>query len=202
MRTRRMMQSVVGVIFTVAVLGLIPAGCGDDRGTGPGDGSVGGLVFTRADSSRVVFPPSSATYVWCGEWESGEVPIPALHVMVVMPGPAQGYWWLRAVLRDVRTGQPLSFPNDFNWDEPEGAHIFLFDDPNELATDTDDSGGTITFHQLPCPSGSMVDFSIDAVLGSEYGDMPPVSARGRFTARVTAPPPGWERILARAGASR
>jgi hypothetical protein len=191
-RARPWTQEAARLAAVGAIICLMLAGCGDDKGTGPGNGSDYGLVFTRADSSRVIFPPSSATYIWCGEWEPGEVPVPALHVLVVMPAPAQGHWWLRAVVSDIHTGQPLPFPNDFIWDSPDSVHIFLWDDPNELATDTDDSGGTITFHRIPCPNGGTVDFSVDAVLGSELGDMPAVKMSGRFTGQVTAPPPGWD----------
>ena len=63
--------------------------------------------------------------------------------------------------------------------------MFLLDPPNELATNTEESSGFIVFHSLPCLKGRTVDFSIDAVLGSEFGDMPSVTVIGRFTAEET-----------------
>ena len=81
--------------------------------------------------------------------------------------------------------------------------MFLHDPPNELATDTNESSGFIVFRRLPCPSGTTVDFSIDAILGSEYGDMPPSPCGAALL--HTSPelpwgghkPPGWEAYIER-----
>ena len=195
---------VVGAVLAASVVaGLLVWGCGDDGGTGPGGASDDDpITFVREDSSLVQFPDEAVTYAWCGDWESGDVPVAALHVLVGTLNPGQPYWWLRAVVSDIELDVPLSFPNYFIWDQPDSVSIFLSDPPNELATDTEESSGTITFHRLPCPSGGTVDFSIDAVLGSEYGDMPTVAARGRFTGQVTAPPPWGAQLPESANAGR
>lgn len=165
--------------------------CDDENGTGPEYTAQNTLVFTREDMSVIDFPPTTVTYIWCGDWEPGEVAVPALHVWVGTPGAVEPHWLLRAVVRDVTLGEPLSFPNYFVWNQPDSAHIFVFDPPNELATNTEESRGTITFHKLPCPVPGWIDFSIDAVVGSEYGDMPSISVRGRFSGRVMQIPASW-----------
>jgi hypothetical protein len=159
-------------------------GCGDDGTVNPWLKLDDQLVFTREDGSEINFSISAKTSVWCGPWESEIVPTPTLHVWYGSSIQTSG-WMLRAVLGDVEIGDTLRFPNYFVWDEPDSVHMFLLDPPNELATDTEESFGFIVFHELPCPDGTTVDFSIDAILSSEYGDMPSVKVRGRFIADLT-----------------
>jgi hypothetical protein len=180
------MRDVVPAVVLAVGIGVI--GCGDGKSTKPPSNDGGQLLFTRADSSVIRFQPSTKTYVWCGDWEAEEVPVPSLHIWVGTPGSDQPAWYLRAVSDEVDLERQLPFPNTFLWDEPHGVHIFLLDPPNELGTDTEGSSGWIAFHRLSC-AGRVVDFSIDAVLGSELGDMPAVKVRGRFTGSVTGPPP-------------
>jgi hypothetical protein len=133
-------------------------------------------------------------YIWCGDWQPGEIPVPALHVWIGTPQQGHAYWWLRAVIKDIELGTTMSFPNYFIWNDPDSVAIFLLDPPNELATDTEESTGSIVFHRIPCPGGSTLDFTIDAVLGSEYGNMPMVAVCGRFTEEVTGAPPWGTRF--------
>ena len=202
MRLRGGFRSVLAALATGAVAGFLLSGCGDDDGTGPIGGSAGPLEFVREDSSVVRFSKSATLYIWCGDWSPGEIVVPALHVWFGTSGSAGLYWWLRAVVGDIELDAPLAFPNYFVWNQPDSVHIFLYDPPNELATDTEESGGTITFHQLPCPGDGTVDFSIDAILGSEYGDMPPVSVQGRFTKQITTTPPWGLRLPVIVGPAR
>lgn len=164
--------------------------CGDDNASKP-DGDAGDLpVFARQDSSVIQFPTSARVYVWCGPWEEDNVLTPALHVfhgsVTEMDRPG---WDLRAVYGDFASGDTLRFPSSFVWDQPDSAHLFLFDPPNELSTGEAEAGGYIVFRQLPCPGSGAVEFEIDAILGSEYGDLPTVSVRGRFRHAYTGPPP-------------
>ncbi|MBN2071638.1 MAG: hypothetical protein JW814_09300 [Candidatus Krumholzibacteriota bacterium] len=184
MRVLARSSYIIMVRVTVMVLIIMLFGCGDDNSVNPSKKSDNQLVFTREDGSEVEFSIDAKTYVWCGPWESGAIPEPSLHVSFGS-SPQTGGWMLKAVVADIETGDTLRFPNYFIWDEPDSVHIFLFDPPNELATDTEESAGFIVFHSLPCPDGTTVDFSIDAVMGSEYGDMPFVKVSGRFTAEVT-----------------
>lgn len=173
---------------------LTLAGCGDDGTVKPSGGTDRPLVFTREDGSAVKFPAGAEAFVWCGPWENDVVPVPSLHVWFGNPeNPEQPTGWvLEAVAGDIEIGDTLRFPNYFIWNQPDSVRLSLMDPPNELTTATEESSGFIVFHRLPCPGGMIVDFSIDAVIGSELSDMPWVAARGRFTAQVTGPPPGFQ----------
>jgi hypothetical protein len=143
-------------------------------------------VFTREDGSEIVFPSSAETFVWCGDWDS-EVEVPALLIGFVDIEYAT-YWSLRAVVADIELEQPLSFPTTGDWREPEGVSVFLNDPPNELSSGQSDASGTITFHALPCPGGDTVEFTIDAVLGSELHEGPSVAVTGYFRHDLTGLP--------------
>lgn len=175
--------TMIGCLCLCAV-----AACSDDA-TGPGDAQIR-LVFTREDQSIIEFGGAMTPFVWCDDWEAGAVQVPALHILVSSVAPNQPYWRLRAVLADISVDVPQSFPNLFTWNEPKDVHIFVYDPPNEAATNAQDASGTITFHRVPCGTDDTADFSIDAVLGSEFGDQPRVSVRGRFVAPVNFPQPG------------
>jgi hypothetical protein len=112
----------------------------------------------------------------------------SLHVLAGGPTAATPHWHLRAVVDDVTPGVAVPFPSDFIWDQPEGVDVFVFDPPNELSTLTQGSSGAITFQQLQCGSGGVVEFSIDAVIGSEFGNGPPITMTGSFRAAVGQPP--------------
>jgi len=183
MRALVLMCSASRIWAPVMALVFMLAGCGDDDTVNPPGGTNNSLVFTREDASEVEFPAAAKAYVWCGPWEN-DVPVFSLHVWFGSPGDPVG-WELQGVVGDIEIGDTLRFPNSFIWNQPDGVLLFLLDPPNELATSMEESGGFMVFHRLPCSSGSTVDFSIDAVMGSEFGDMPPVTVRGRFTAQVT-----------------
>ena len=99
---------------------------------------------------------------------------------------------LRAVVADVVIGQPLAFPNSFVFDLPKDVDLFVADSsddpPNDLSSQDGRSSGFITFQKLQCGSGGEVQFSIDAVIGSEFHDGPSVSVTGAFRAAIDPPP--------------
>ena len=179
---------VPAVTGLVLVLG---AACSDDGSGGPGgpgDDEPLFPVFMRADSSVVVFGSSALTYVWCGSWEDG-VDTPALRVFHGSLDAEHPGWFLQAAYGDFSEGDTLRFPNSFIWDHPDSAFCFLLDPPNELSTNDEESGGYIVFHRMPCPDAGSVEFDIDAVLGSEFAEMPTVGVKGTFRHEYTTPPP-------------
>jgi hypothetical protein len=165
------------VLLAVALGGTA---CGDSDPAGPGSAIQNDLIFTRADGSTIAFAGSSALEISCGSWEAGMVATPSLQVRL----SGQTGWHLRAVLDDVAIGQPLSFPNGFIWDQPQNVDLFILDVPNELSTQDGRSSGSITFQVLSCVSGGQVSFTIDAVIGSEFGNGPSVTVTGSFNAPV------------------
>jgi hypothetical protein len=173
----------------VAVM-LATAACGDSDVTGPGTNQANEntLAFTRADQSTIVFDTGAQLRVWCGPWESGRIATPAVHVRFAGPGQTNRSWKLTAVRADVRIGVPLVFPNSFSFDQPRNADLFILDEPNELSTSTSSSSGSLTFQQLNCATGGRVEFTIAAVVGSEFGGGPSVAVAGRVNAPVGEAP--------------
>ena len=139
--------------------------------------------YSRADGAGIPFAPS--VWVWCGPWEEGEVPEPTVHVLV---GSQESRWEFRVVRRDVRIGEPLSFPNTFIWNEPKGADMFVHDPPNELSTQTANTTGAVIIEQLDCSPDGGIRFTVEAIVGSEFGDLPPVTVTGNFSSPWTGPP--------------
>lgn len=167
-------------------LGCLAPSAACDGTDGPAGPAVNALVFERADGSRIQF--AGEPRVWCGAWEPGNVPDRAVHVLAGDFRNGGPVWQLQAVVDDAQPGRPLTFPNSFVWDQPRGAAIFVLDEPNELSTQTGDSDGSITFSELDCGSGGEVRFTIDATIGSEFGDGPPVRVTGSFAAPVGEAP--------------
>lgn len=153
--------------------------------------AVNTLIFTRADQSQIAFASDPLVFVWCGPWEEGVVPIATPSLQILFRGPsfaADPRWHLRVVVADVIPGQPLTFPNEFVFDQPKDVDLFVSDPPNELSTQAGGSSGSVTFQKLRCGAGGVVRLSIDALIGSEFGDGPPVRVTGSFSAAVGQPP--------------
>lgn len=133
------------------------------------------LVFEREDGTTL---PTGDPIVWCGKWDY-DVATPALHIGTYN-------WHLAAVRRDLVKGKAFRFPHSFNFDEPSKAQLFIADRPtgNELNTDGEDSSGRIFFRRISCRPGRIVEFTIDAVVDSEFGDRKPMHVTGRFRGRV------------------
>lgn len=167
-----------------ALVALVPA-CGDDDPCGCGD-DPGGLVFSREDGSPISFPPDAGTFVWCGDWETGRVPEPTLHIALSSATPDTPGWRLKVVLADAAVGDTLFIPNTFVWDQPDSLDFFLLDPPNELSSQQQESSGFLVFQQLGC--GQTIEFDLDAVLASEIAGQPSVTVRGRFRGTYTGIP--------------
>jgi hypothetical protein len=184
---------VVAVLLAAAVAVIagfvLSLGCGKDHPSNPGTPPAG-LTFMRADSSMIVFPANAQTYVWCGPWGDEAVQAQAIHVLYAGSAEGQPGWALKAVVADVLVGVPMAFPNTFVWDHPDSAFVFVYDPPNEAASTTYSSRGWIEFLSLPCSTGGALEFSIDAVIGSEFWDGPPIRVRGTFRSEVTGAPQG------------
>jgi hypothetical protein len=143
------------------------------------------IVFEREDGSIVTFDTS--TFIWCGPWEAGTIPIETIHIMSGVNQLGQipkSAWMLKAVIGDVVTGKEISFPNSFVWDQPRGAELFVYDQPNELSTHEEESSGSLIFQKMRCAGLTEVTFSIDAVIGSEFHDGEKLKVSGTFKAKI------------------
>lgn len=173
-----------------AIITLLSVSACSDNTTAPSPSSVSEntLVFTRADQSKMTFVNGSQLVAWCGPWETGLIPTPAVHIRFSGPSARDPGWTLTAVVADVKIGTPLTFPNDFIFDNPKKADLFILDYPNELSTTRPQSSGSVTFQQLNCTTGGRVEFSIAATVGSEFSNGPSVSVAGKVNAAIGAAP--------------
>jgi len=191
--------------WTLLALSLFPALVLAGENTLPPPGLApasvqNNLVFRRQDGSTIQFPPETRSWIWCGPWEAGPSGRPSLHILTADPsGPP--YWRLDAVLADVTLGEPLLFPNDFIYTDAHGVPIFVWDPPNELATWSYESAGSIVFQLLGCGPSEEVQFSINATIGSEFFNGPPITVQGDYRGTVSGPPVAaqpltWGRVKA------
>ena len=137
-----------------------------------------GLVFERPDGSRIKF--AGAPRTWCGPWDD-EVGRRSIHVG---QRSARRGWELSAVRRDLEVGRPIEFPNDFVSKRPHGALLFVADGPLEASSAEEESTGSIVFSRISCRIGAVVEFSIDAVLGSELFEGKTVRVSGTYRGQV------------------
>jgi hypothetical protein len=140
----------------------------------------GELSFTRPDGARVVF--DDGIRIRCGPWEP-DVPVRSIHV-VAGSRHSSSFWFLSAVLADVRRPTVVRLPNSFTFDEPEGALLFAVDrGENELSSAEEEASGRIVFERAGCRPKPHVTFRVDATLGSELFDGEPIRVRGRLAVR-------------------
>jgi hypothetical protein len=192
------MEGVLRSLLFLSVAVLLSA-CGgtpeppEENQAAEVSGPRGGLVFSRADGSEIDIPGRAV--VWCGPWND-MIPAQALQIAAiegVEPAPGQewfSYWRVWAIVADVRTGKPVTFPNEFVWNKPRRAEIFVGDFPteNEASSKQEGSSGHIVFRKATCELGGEVEFTIDAAIGSEFGDNEPILAAGTFRGVVGEPP--------------
>ena len=95
---------------------------------------------------------------------------------------------MSAVRRDVVVGRRIKFPNDFVWNRPRGALLFVADGENEASTAEEESSGSMEFSRVTCRRGGVVAFSIQGIVGSEFSDGKPVRVSGTYRGRVSARP--------------
>ncbi len=175
---------LVGILFVLSLNSCNKKSSRSDKN--PVDNN---LTFTRPNGTQVGF--NSRTFVWCGQWEGDEIPANTLNILVGYDSKDPenyAYWNLRAVVSDVEIGEEIKFPNDYVWDQPKGILLFVYDPPNELSNDQEESNGGIVFQKLQCGFSGEVQFTINAMLGSEYHGGDSMRVSGDFYAPYTGPP--------------
>ena len=138
-----------------------------------------GLSFKRPNQSPIRFEGSPR--VWCGPWDD-QAARPSIHVAL---RSARRGWELSAVRRDLEAGKPIAFPNSFVSTRPRGAQLFVFGPSIEASSAEEESSGSIVFSRFGCELGDVVEFSVDAVLGSELFGGTRVSVAGTYRGRVS-----------------
>jgi hypothetical protein len=173
----------LGVVLAL----LAVAGCGGSDADVQND-----LVFRDVSGTVIEMPDD--VHVWCGTWDPGGLGgSRAMRVLVgaVEDGaPRPPYWRLEASAEGTPVGEAKALPWLVNAPAPRGAELFVAAGANqENASDTELSSGTLTVQQLSCREGGRIAFSVDATVGSEFGDGDAVTVEGRFAATVGDGPP-------------
>lgn len=127
------------------------------------------------------------------------IPTPALQIAAIGGVERKAgqewfsYWRVWAIVEDVRGGEPVTLPNNFIWNRPRRAEMFVGDFPtrNEASTKQEESSGHIVFTTATCELGGKIEFALDATIGSELGDGEPVFGTGTFQGVVSHPPAGF-----------
>jgi hypothetical protein len=147
---------------------------------------VDSLTFTRADSTVV---ESGATpFVCCGLYDPGFVNEHAMRIVMYDPANTKVGWQILILTDRAQAGAVTTLPTVVV-PPSKVPHVSMFaaDSLNELSSDTEESSGTITVHSFECTSTAIrIDFSVDAVLGSEFGDGPSMRVQGAFRAAFPA----------------
>jgi hypothetical protein len=149
---------------------IVLGACGGGESGGPIEPS-NELVFTRADDSVVARPADTVLSVTCGPLDGDVDPRRGIQIFEFSPSTGGG-WSIAAALEDVTAGAEIALPTT-------DVEIFLNDPPNELSSAVSDSSGSLTFQTFTCEDG--VELSIDAALGSEFGDLEGVRVTGSFS---------------------
>jgi hypothetical protein len=150
---------------------------------------VNNLVFRRQGGTTITFAATTKSFAWCGPYDPGDAKTTTVHVITYDTTLTTGtHWRLWAIPADVVIGEPQLFPNHWIWPNPDSVQVFVGDPPNEAASDTEESGGWIVFQKLDCAEGGQIEFTIDAQIGSEYGDSPWITVQGNFRATLSASP--------------
>lgn len=176
------------------VVGLVAAGCSDDDGpaanTAPGNpvqvSIADSLIFTRADSTVVAMGES--TLVCCGLYDPGFVNERAMRIVRYDTGTPKPGWQILVLIDRAVAGAVTTLPTAVvPPSKVPYVSMFVADLANELSSETAGSSGTITVHSFSStPARFGIDFSVDAVLGSEFGGGPSMRVQGTFQATFPA----------------
>jgi hypothetical protein len=171
---------------------LLPACGGDDGGdktfptepdsTGPPPSPFveDSLVFRRLDGS--VIEMGDSTLHCCGLYDPGWANEHAIRVMYWDPTVQKNSWSMTILTGATVPGSVHTLPIHVVAPHKVPA-VLLFVHGGEYSSEMDDASGSITLHSFECAASTMsVDFSVDAVLDSEYHDGGQITVQGRFRA--------------------
>jgi len=144
------------------------------------------LVFQRADSTFVAM--GETPLVCCGLYDPGFVNERAMRITFFDPAGQKSGWQFLILIDRAQAGATTTLPTVVVAPaKVEYVSMFVSDPPNELASDTSESSGTIVLHSFSCTDTAMsLDFTVDAVLGSEFSDGPQMRVTGTFRATFPA----------------
>ena len=182
--TTRIAYSSARLVLAAAAL-LVACGKDDSpNAPGPVPATVvaDSLDFKRPDSSVVVM--GTTPLVCCGLYDPSFVNERAMRVVLYDSANQKPGWEILILIDRAQAGATTTLPTTVVApSKVPRVSMFVADLGNELSSDTQESSGTITVHSFSCsPTTIQIDFSVDAILGSEFGDGPPMVVKGTFQA--------------------
>jgi hypothetical protein len=170
------------ILLLVCAVALIFSCSDDDKSptsTGKRNNVNNNIIFAYDQSPEL--PMGSSRAICCGPWEEGYDDRLALKIFFYDPDFEESFWKLFIAVDDVTVDSTYTLPST-------GAPFQLFsidaNTSNELSSNTMDSSGEITIDQLECGPPLKISFTIDAVIGSEYGNMPAINVTGSFSCTI------------------
>ncbi len=144
------------------------------------------LVFKRADSTTVEM--GATPFVCCGLYDPGFVNERAMRIVMYDPANQKPGWQVLVLIDRAQAGATTTLPTAVvPPSKVEYVSMFVADLGNELASDTDESSGTIVVRSFSCSATAIqIDFSVDAILGSEFAGAPQMRVQGTFQATFPA----------------
>ena len=147
------------------------------------------LVFTRAGSATPV-PMGATPLVCCGLYDPSFVNERAMRIVFYDPALQKPGWQILVLIDRAQAGATTTLPTVVVApSKVEKVSMFVADTPtgNELASDTQESTGTITVHSFSCDASAIrIYFSVDATLGSEFAGGATMDVHGAFEATFPA----------------
>jgi hypothetical protein len=143
------------------------------------------LQFMLGDS---VLEMGSTSLACCGLYDPSFVNERAMRVLFYDPAGQKPGWQILILIDHAQQGETVSLPTVV---EPPSKipriSMFATTLGNDVSSNAAASTGTITVHSFRCTSVAIhIDFSVDAVLGSELGGGGSITVQGTF--RATFPP--------------
>ena len=173
---------VLGVACCVA--------CGDHHAPDepepfPGISVQNHLLFTAADST--VFTTGTSPYSCCGLYDPSFVNERALRIILFDPNGQKPGWQILILTDRAVAGETTTLPTTVVApSKVPRVSMFVTSLQNEWNSDAEGSSGSIVVHSFECTVSTIrIDFSVDAVLGSETAG-PSIRLQGSFRATLPA----------------
>jgi hypothetical protein len=147
---------------------------------------VSSLVFQRSDST--VVDMGAAPLVCCGLYDPSFVNERAMRIVFYDPAFQKPGWEILILIDRAAAGATTTLPTVVVApSKVPRVSMFVADATNELSSDALDSSGTIVVHSFSCTATAIqLDFTVDAVLGSEFAGGASMRVQGSFQATFPA----------------
>lgn len=177
-------SNVTVILMMAAVLAL---SCSDDdkspTSTGKRNSISNNIAFMYDQIHELTMGSNYA--ICCGPWEEGYDDTYTLKIFIYDSSFEESFWKLFIAVNEVVVDSLYTLPST---DSPFQLFSVDVDTSNELASNTLDSSGEIRFEQFDCGPPLKISFTIDAVVASEYWDMPSVNVTGSFSCTIYSNP--------------